>query len=795
MAEANRRQAVDPKLYQRKTQYEADVDYGAEISKITEPIGLEIANREAQKDKIQKDYESVEEQLQNFEFDTESDNSALVLDLVNKAKQANYDNNQLVINGKIPPIDGQKRQAKISNQMKEAGKANKTWNDNLAAKALRATNLTSAPSEIAATSAINQFSNTKGLQSYVDDTGNIWTYRADTRKEIEDPNNPGQMIKNPDFNKTPDFKTQPGKFIAYSRINEQMQYESNRANFDVGKIIGAKNKELGKFITSMGLKTTVDGVSGRSVLTKESLSAINSNDDLKKLWDTYKENTSNTVTYDNEAVANILALNEGYQIVLSQEDFDELKKTDPELRDDQMILMNTLESPPTFTFKGGQDVATNAAKDVVKNQIDVDMGFVEKQSSTQFPPGTDVNAPDVKGDQLGYANDVNNIMSADSSTSSAVSQDRINNMNDQFKEAGSKERITQIERDPNFIFIAKRNGKDVTIDKYEKGKDGSYDKTKPRSEKDVAREVYRNILPKGAKDKSFDQWYKEAQEQGFNFTPRFVKDTRKEIKNPIKEIEDPNNPGEKIPNPEYNKMIPNPEYNKDIKNTEFKGDEITSTSLDYEEKGLYRSDEDYTNPLNTTSGTIGDEFASIPDEKNNFIKGATVVEKAFKRGTDGLKGVNGKGLNVEVSTINESGSTNTIQLTFTDPVTGKRLTKDFKYDNDNAKLKSEVEAEINSIRQNYDNKYKGSSRGGRGVGRDIPVQAPSDIRLKENITLVGKSKQGNNIYTWNYKNQKLHGKGLYEGVIAQEVLWATVLVDNYLYVDYSKIDVDFNKIS
>lgn len=475
MAEANRRQAVDPKLYQRKTQYEADVDYGAEISKITEPIGLEIANREAQKDKIQKDYESVEEQLQNFEFDTESDNSALVLDLVNKAKQANYDNNQLVINGKIPPIDGQKRQAKISNQMKEAGKANKTWNDNLAAKALRATNLTSAPSEIAATSAINQFSNTKGLQSYVDDTGNIWTYRADTRKEIEDPNNPGQMIKNPDFNKTPDFKTQPGKFIAYSRINEQMQYESNRANFDVGKIIGAKNKELGKFITSMGLKTTVDGVSGRSVLTKESLSAINSNDDLKKLWDTYKENTSNTVTYDNEAVANILALNEGYQIVLSQEDFDELKKTDPELRDDQMILMNTLESPPTFTFKGGQDVATNAAKDVVKNQIDVDMGFVEKQSSTQFPPqepqksATTIATEKDDKKLIGFLDDVNALVSDDEKSFRATANDRIVSLNKGKTE--KSQLIDSIKRDDAKITITYQDGKKSYVNRVDKNND------------------------------------------------------------------------------------------------------------------------------------------------------------------------------------------------------------------------------------------------------------------------------------------------------------------------------------
>tara|TARA_R110000772_G_scaffold42562_4_gene98768 strand:- start:4379 stop:6685 length:2307 start_codon:yes stop_codon:yes gene_type:complete len=487
MAEANRRQAVDPKVYQRKTEYVEDVDYGAEISKITEPIGLELANREAQKDKIQKDYESVEEQLQNFEFDTESDNSSLVLDLVNKAKAANYENNQLVINGKIPPIDGQKRQARISNQMKEAGKANKTWNENLEKKSKRATDLISAPSEIAATSAINQFSNTKGLQSYVDDTGNIWTYRADTRKEIEDPNNPGQMIKNPDFNKTPDFKTQPGKFIAYSRINEQMQYESNRANFDVGAIIGAKNKELGKFVTSMGLETTVDGATGRSVLTKKSLAAINSNSDLKKLWDTYKENTSNTLTYDNEAVANILALNEGYQIVLSQEDFDELKKTDPELRDDQMILMNTLESPPTFTFKGGQDVATNAAKDVVKNQIDVDMGFVEERSSTQFPPqpSAATNQKD-KDDQklIGFLDDVNAIVSDDEETFRATANDRIVSLNKGKTE--KSELIDSIIRDDAKITITYQDGKKSYVNRVD-------DKDDPIAAEKVSKDLWRYL--------------------------------------------------------------------------------------------------------------------------------------------------------------------------------------------------------------------------------------------------------------------------------------------------------------
>ena len=71
----------------------------------------------------------------------------------------------------------------------------------------------------------------------------------------------------------------------------------------------------------------------------------------------------------------------------------------------------------------------------------------------------------------------------------------------------------------------------------------------------------------------------------------------------------------------------------------------------------------------------------------------------------------------------------------------------------------------------------------------------SDRRLKENIRLVGKSASGINIYTWNYKDVLKHGKGLFEGVMAQEVPQASIQhPDGYLMVDYSKIDVTFKKV-
>jgi hypothetical protein len=72
----------------------------------------------------------------------------------------------------------------------------------------------------------------------------------------------------------------------------------------------------------------------------------------------------------------------------------------------------------------------------------------------------------------------------------------------------------------------------------------------------------------------------------------------------------------------------------------------------------------------------------------------------------------------------------------------------------------------------------------------------SDIRLKENIKLVGQSKTGINVYQFSYIGES----DLYEGVIAQELLGteyesAAILSENDLYkVDYSQLDVEFKKI-
>ena len=72
----------------------------------------------------------------------------------------------------------------------------------------------------------------------------------------------------------------------------------------------------------------------------------------------------------------------------------------------------------------------------------------------------------------------------------------------------------------------------------------------------------------------------------------------------------------------------------------------------------------------------------------------------------------------------------------------------------------------------------------------------SDRRLKKNITKVGTSPSGINIYKFEYIDPKLYGGGVFEGVMAQEVPKASILGKNgYYSVDYSKLDVTFKRIN
>ena len=83
--------------------------------------------------------------------------------------------------------------------------------------------------------------------------------------------------------------------------------------------------------------------------------------------------------------------------------------------------------------------------------------------------------------------------------------------------------------------------------------------------------------------------------------------------------------------------------------------------------------------------------------------------------------------------------------------------------------------------------------GGGGFG------GPSERSLKKNIELIGKSKKGVNIYTFEFKEGKFADEypGKWQGVMADEVENVAGAVMNWKgtkWVDYSILDVEFKKI-
>ena len=72
----------------------------------------------------------------------------------------------------------------------------------------------------------------------------------------------------------------------------------------------------------------------------------------------------------------------------------------------------------------------------------------------------------------------------------------------------------------------------------------------------------------------------------------------------------------------------------------------------------------------------------------------------------------------------------------------------------------------------------------------------SDNRLKENVKQIGTSPQGYKVYEFSYKDDFTNTR--YRGAMAQDVLqknpMAVGIRDNYLTVDYNKIDVDMEVV-
>jgi len=85
---------------------------------------------------------------------------------------------------------------------------------------------------------------------------------------------------------------------------------------------------------------------------------------------------------------------------------------------------------------------------------------------------------------------------------------------------------------------------------------------------------------------------------------------------------------------------------------------------------------------------------------------------------------------------------------------------------------------------------------GAGIqGAETGASIVSDRDLKKNIKKVGKSPSGIPIYTFKFKNPDKYGHGTYKGTMSDKVPKRAKFEEGkYDMVNYSKIDIDFEKI-
>ena len=84
--------------------------------------------------------------------------------------------------------------------------------------------------------------------------------------------------------------------------------------------------------------------------------------------------------------------------------------------------------------------------------------------------------------------------------------------------------------------------------------------------------------------------------------------------------------------------------------------------------------------------------------------------------------------------------------------------------------------------------------GANQSNKDADTAGKSDRRLKKNITKIGESNRGFNIYSFEYKDS-LDGEGLFQGVMSDEIPQEAVTsVDGYDRVNYGMLDVEFKQI-
>ena len=663
-------------IYAQKSVDSTQVNWNKISGELVKGLDTIRAERQAKKDLIEKTTQESIEQLSKVPETGTQDGASLIINGSAMAVEAVRVQNNLMKRGLISPKDNMLFMQQQKTGFKSLSTAVKGWDDWAveARKRLSDPNISSGNLETFTnlqTEALGNLRNKK-----------IWSNPTNGKLQLV---TMGKNTKTGLYDVMPDYETRKQDYQDPNTMMDFMKYQN--AGVDVNELAKKQTANIAEIVTAERERLTALGGGG----------GITSFEDFRQLGVFGKDENGEAVTYDmwkkdqinamvgtNSDVSNLNAAemltNSGYYFAQTKSQFE---IDHPGVDEKFMIKVDMSTGQPVAEMNSNQIKQARKLADVaIESQVSHIVKMTEGKGAQQEDQDT-VNTTRVKEEEdrnKAYFKDIDKIITAPANEGAAVSQDRITDMNQQFLNSTNatdrSTKINSIKRGANEIVIDKTVrgvSKPVTVDKFFRDPEtDELDLKRPLTSKEIARQIYRELIPRGATEKmSFDDFYDAAIKSGMDFTPKMIKD-------------------------ENGNMIPNKNYG---------ADEDFGTKTEIEKIRNYNSD-DFTDLDQTQSMAL--EFKGIVNADgnsnfpNNFKKAAPVVKKAFTQGLRQLEKVYGSSLDVKIgfNDVLASGD-NEITYSYKDPVTGKTVSDKFIYDDDNTKLQSEVDAKINEIIDAY----------------------------------------------------------------------------------------------
>ena len=667
---------VDPKQYQIYVERQGAnyIDY----EKITDNANKLLSDEADRRSKIKADLDSrandIYNQLGTLEMNSDTVFSDQVLEAANQMKKSLLMDQRLLKKGAMSVTEFKQQLERAKNQMAEWGVVTKNvgeYKDNYNTRSQideTTGEIIMAPDEMIIKESSLGFTETYNKKIYVDPvTKNTYYYEPNADDSI------------------PDFETQQDRFMPISNTRNRFKYQNDRKLYDIQFQIKEEKEMLGTIKEDLIRTFQGEDRSGTYVLSETDYTTAVNSGMLDEFVDVIFQKTSGT----DRGLANTAATMGNFTMALSEEQFKENcggVRDGVDYCDTKYMIIVNPNDPKGMSYTFDEEFAESEVRNKILNNAKLQLGSKSEISQKTYDPNKDTSGDLLEQKQetfKGYFEDLKNLQIGNQQTFNASERDLVEKTNKRLladPQNVNKEIVDKITRNKRGFTITYKdkngNTRTETVERY-KIVNGVPDYNQARDVSEVYQELNTFLRPSGF-DQSFPALETQAKDAGFKY-----------------------------------------EYDDD----DYFGDEDVETQRAFKTKkhtsfsstnARFTLDEDDPKKVKTFESRLKANLPAGGDYDDTLADFKVRLPQLMTQALDEY-GIRSNNLNFSITGIDESGSTNSFFINYTDPFSGKVQKVEFKYDKPNAKtsmqgllvaMDNAVESIVSSYNQGEGKEYK-----------------------------------------------------------------------------------------